>query len=88
MGKKCKIDVILNFVPTQGHGPYKLCVYQNCKFHDPRGRDSCEGDWPYKSYCDNALFLKKSFFLLPEIKQTNYVHVVMMTKEMPTKIEI
>ena len=32
-------------------------VYQNCKFHDPWGRGSCAGAWPYKSYSENALFL-------------------------------
>ena len=32
-------------------------VYQNCKFHDPRGRGSCARVWPFKSYSENALFL-------------------------------
>ena len=32
-------------------------VYQNCKFHDPLGRGSCAGPWPYKSYSETALFL-------------------------------
>ena len=32
-------------------------VYQNCKFHDPRGRGSCARAWTYKSYSENALFL-------------------------------
>ena len=32
-------------------------VYQNCKFHDPRGRGSCARAWPYKSYSENELFL-------------------------------
>ena len=32
-------------------------VYQNCKFHDPQGKVSCAGAWPYKSYSENALFL-------------------------------
>ena len=22
-------------------------VYQNCKFHDPQGKDSCARKWPY-----------------------------------------
>ena len=35
-------------------------VYQNCKFHDPRSRGSCARAWPYKSYCETALFLKQS----------------------------
>ena len=32
-------------------------VYQNCNFHDPRGRGSCARVWPYKSYSENALLL-------------------------------
>ena len=32
-------------------------VYQNCKFHDPRGRGYCARAWPYESYSENALFL-------------------------------
>ena len=32
-------------------------VCQNDKFHDPRGRGSCAGAWPYKSYSETALFL-------------------------------
>ena len=32
-------------------------VYQNCTFHDPRGRGSYARAWPYKSYSENALFL-------------------------------
>ena len=30
-------------------------VYQNCKFHDPRGRGSCARAWPYKSYSENDI---------------------------------
>ena len=32
-------------------------VYQNYKFHDPRGRGSCARALPCKSYSENALFL-------------------------------
>ena len=46
-------------------------VYQNCKFHDPRGRGSCARVWPYKLYSENALFFLKSSSLLPGINQTN-----------------
>ena len=38
------------------------------KFRDPRGRGFCARVWPYKSYRENALFLKKS--LLPGMDQT------------------
>ena len=48
-------------------------VYQNCKFHDPQGRDSCAGAWPYQSYSENVLFLFKNFSLLPGIYQTYQV---------------
>ena len=53
-------------------------VYQNCKFHDPRGRGSCSRVWQYtcKSYSENALFLLKSSSLLPGIDQTNYVYSI------------
>ena len=44
--------------------------YQNYKFHDPEGRDSCTRVWPYKSFSENALFLRKSSSLLPGIDQT------------------
>ena len=76
----CKIDVFLKKIfSTPRHGPYKLMysnddqgrVYQNCTFHDPRGRGSCAGAWSYKSYNKNALFLLKSFSLLKGIEQTN-----------------
>ena len=29
-------------------------VHLNCKFHDPQGRDSCAGAWPYRK---DAMFL-------------------------------
>ena len=32
-------------------------VYQNCKFHDPRGRGSYARACPYMSYSETALFL-------------------------------
>ena len=48
-------------------------VYQNCKFHDPRGRGSYARAWPYKSFSENALFLLKSTSLFPGIDQTNQV---------------
>ena len=47
-------------------------VYQNCKFHYPRGRGSCARAWPYKSYSETALFLYQSSSLLPGIDQTNF----------------
>ena len=28
--------------------------YQNCIFHDPRGRGYCTRAWPYKLYSENA----------------------------------
>ena len=40
----------------------QVSVYQNCQFHDPWGRGSCDGTWPYKSYSENALFSLKIFF--------------------------
>ena len=46
-------------------------VNQNCKFHDPQGRDSCVMAWPKKSYSENALFLLK-FSLHSGIDQTNW----------------
>ena len=36
----------------------KCIVIQNCKFHDPWGRGSCAGSWPYKSYSEIALFFQ------------------------------
>ena len=82
-GKKCKIDVFLKKSSSLLPGidqTNQVCsnddqgrVYQNCKFHDPRGRGSCARVWPYKSWSKNALFLKKSSSLLPGIDQTNQV---------------
>ena len=51
---KCIISLNI-FFSTPRHRSYKpLCstddqgkVYQNCKFHDPWGRGSCERAWPY-----------------------------------------
>ena len=40
-------------------------------FMTPQGRGSCGRAWPYKSYCENALFLKKSSSLLPGMDQIN-----------------
>ena len=54
-------------------------VYQKFKFHDTRGRGSCDRVWPYKSYSENALFFLKSSSLPPGIdKKTMYT--VMITK--------
>ena len=52
----------------------KKRVYKNCNFHDPWSRGSCARVWPYKSYSENALFLKISSLLLCiHVDQTNYV---------------
>ena len=48
-------------------------VFQNCKFHDPRGRGFCARAWTYKSYSENALLFFKSSSLSPGIYQTNQV---------------
>ena len=55
----------------------KRRVYQNCKFHDPRGRGSSARAWPCKSYYENL-------YSQALIRQTKYI--VMMTKEGSTKI--
>ena len=44
-------------------------------FMAPRAGDSCARVWLYKLYIENALFLKKSFSLLPGIDHTNLAHV-------------
>ena len=49
-------------------------VYQNCKFHDTQGRDSCAGACPYLLYRENALFLLKYSLLLRGIEQTKLVY--------------
>ena len=71
------------FLSTMGHGSDKLSIYlwwprkgllyQNYKFHDPRGRASCAGAWRNKSYGENALYLWNFCFLLLGADQTNYV---------------
>ena len=43
-------------------------------FMTPRGRNSCARVWPYKSYSENALFLKKSSSVLPGMDETNAVY--------------
>ena len=51
----------------------------------PQGRDSCGRAWPYKSYSENALFLKNLLLYSQAwIRQTKYI--VMMTKEGSTQI--
>ena len=45
---------------------------ENCKLHDPRIGFFCARAWPYKSYSENALFLRKSS-LLPGTDQTKQV---------------
>ena len=48
-------------------------VYQNCKFHDPRGRGSCAQAWSCKSFSEAHYFLIKFFSLLRVMVQSNYV---------------
>ena len=60
-------------------------VYQNCNFHDPRGRGFCARVWPYKSFSESALFFKNLLlYSHAYIRQTKYI--VVMTKEGSTKI--
>ena len=47
------IDQTNQVFSYDAHGRF----YQNCKFHNPRGRGSCARAWPYKSYYENASFL-------------------------------
>ena len=46
-------------------------VYQNCNFHDPRGRGFCARVWLYKSVVKMHYFFKNLSPLLPGIEQTN-----------------
>ena len=57
-------------------------IYQNYKFHDSWSRGSCAGTWPYKTYNENILFLKKSSSLV--LDPTKYIVVV--TNEESTEI--
>ena len=59
-------------------------IYQNYKFHDPWGRGSYAGTWPYKTYNENELFLKKSSSLV--LDQTKYI--VMVTNGESTEIVV
>ena len=52
-------------------------VYQNCKFHDPRGKDSCARAWPYKSYSENAFIIisLKILFSIPGSDMANFLNI-------------
>ena len=55
-------------------------VYQNCKFHDPKGRGSCAKVWPYKSYSEmHYLFKNLLLYYQAQIIQTQYKEI--LTKE-------
>ena len=41
-------------------------AYTNCKFHDPRGRDSCARTWSYREKC--IIFFLKIFISTPKHK--------------------
>ena len=60
-------------------------VYQNCKFHEPRGRSSCAKGWPYKSYVMKMHSLKISF-LFSELQTRQTKYIVVMIKEGSTQI--
>ena len=60
---------------------------QNCTFHDPRGRGSCAGAWPYQS-CSEHAFIPLNIFFFTHRHRSETKYKVIMSKEGYTKIVI
>ena len=84
----CEYIISLKIFSTQGHGWGKQLysndnqrrAYQNCKFHDPQGRDSCAGAWSWTCNISSPL-LVYTRALIRQIKC-----IAKMTKERTSKI--